>query len=361
MSKFETCIDKIEQLISCIDDYILPQPKLIPDIKQLCFILQEATISYLQDDIEFIDEFDENEASQSVVQSPQPIQRSTKENEEDEDPEIRMKKRLEGYKQKSLMSLKKHSEFKRQISTNLVNAKSDIFFQIASFTYLPNQAIYDNHFNLLKYVCTKLTASDNDEIIHKILEYLPMTISFHDDKSGQITFESNNCIIKFDQSTDDFMNIRSQQCIYLEPMMNDGNRRMLINFYVERKGDEMWIGLVDKNTFDATKSIERDKNVLLYYGGRQRLIGGSKAFGYWDSGKGAIHGFGNVEKKDINYYQHGHWISILIKNNNVIEFYNDNDCVYECDNLSFGKEDGIYIMCTMDDEIDTIFVEMGEI
>ena len=232
------CVDKTERQLDSIDDYTFPPPKLIPDMKQLCFILQEATECYLQDDIEFTAEVDE--ASQSMVQSKQQLSIDTQEqNEEDEDPEIRMKKRLEGYKQKSLLSLKKHTDFKRQISSNMINTKTDIFFQIASFTYSPNQAVYDNHFNLLKYICTKLTTTDNDEIIHKMLEYLPISISFHDDNSGQITFESNNCMIKFDKSTEDFLNIRSNQCIILQSetkSMNDRNRMSIINCYVQSKG-----------------------------------------------------------------------------------------------------------------------------
>ena len=352
-----SCVETVESLIEYINAYISPPPKQIPDIKQLCYVLQDATQSYLQLDIEYYNNNDnDSQLIESVVAAKQESveTKDSAENEQEEDEQAKLKKRLEGYKQKSLMSLKKHSDFKRQISSNMINTKTDIFFKIALFTYSPNQSCYDNYYNSLKYYSTKIYQLSDDKVLKLIMDFLPTSMSFHDN-SEQITFECDNGLIKFDQSTDDFLNIRSKECI-LPDIDNGEFEDILINCYVISKGDEMWLGLVDKNTFDPKKSLERNENVLLYYGGRQRLIGTTKAFGYWDSGYGAIHAFGNVETKDIRYYQHGHWISFIISNHGIVKIYNDNECVYQSDKLPFGK-DGMYFMCTVDDEIDSIFIE----
>ena len=134
----------------------------------------------------------------------------------------------------------------------------------------------------------------------------------------------------------------------------------LCNDAIPFKGDEMWLGLCDKDIFGSKRSMERETNVLLYYGGRQRLVNTDKAFGHWDSGKGAIHAFGNVQKSDISHYEHGHWISFCIAKNGgqqTIKIYNDGECVFEGDRLPFKSDKGIYFMCTVDDDIDVVFVE----
>eukprot|EP01084_Bolivina_argentea_P103595 185551_1 len=350
-----TSIEIIDKLIHYIDTYRDPELlKFIPDIKQLCLILEEATSSYLQFDIQNT----YNEVIESTVLSPNQHECNPNTETKDDDAETKMQKRLQLYKQKSMLSQLKHTQFKTQISNTIINSKSDIFFMIALYTYAPNIAYYTNYYNILKqFLIDKYNKLNKNhfKILHIIMEYIPTSISF-DDNSKQITFKSNNSLLSFEKSTDDFQNVISKQAVFFN---NIEYENIFINCYIISKGDEMWLGLVDKNIFNAKKSLEREKNVLLYYGGRQRLVNTEKAFGHWDSGKGAIHGFGNVEKKDIAYYEHGHWISFFISKNSekeIIKIYNNDKCVFEGDRLPNG-DNGIYFMCTVDDDIDVVFVE----
>eukprot|EP01083_Nonionella_stella_P001200 3498_1 len=348
-------VDTIEMLLMYIDDYMQPEPEiptLIPDIKSICIILQEATSSYLTFEMNYYNDtanIDTVEIESVVLPNTQDI----------ETKEEQMRKRMEGYQLQKIKSLQKHTEFKRQISSNIINTKTAIFFTIALFTYSPNQSYYDNYYNLLKYCAFKYYQVNDNKIFGVIMQYLSTSLSFckNVDNSEQITFASSDCILKFDGATDDFMNIISNEHLLLHGTEYDN---ILINCYIMSKGDEMWLGLIDKGSFGTKKSVERDAKALLYYGGRQRLIGTPKAFGHWDSGNGAIHGFGKVQKKDISYYQHGHWISFLISvtpNDNMVKIYNDDECVFDGNINGLLSDNGIYFMCTVDDEIDAVFIE----
>lgn len=77
------------------------------------------------------------------------------------------------------------------------------------------------------------------------------------------------------------------------------------------KGDEMWVGLINKNAYSISGEIEKEYGSLLYYGGRERSIMNKLSYSKWDNGNGAIHGFGGVYQQ-CDYYQTGDWITFEI-------------------------------------------------
>merc|ERR1712154_578388 len=102
----------------------------------------------------------------------------------------------------------------------------------------------------------------------------------------------------------DYLNIRSEQ-----HLVGD---KICINCYVMSKGDESWIGLINKKSYSISKEIEKRFGSLFYYGGRESSILNKASYSKWDNGMGAIHGFGKVIKT-VDYYSTGDWITFLIE------------------------------------------------
>lgn len=187
---------------------------------------------------------------------------------------------------------------KQQIERDILS----VSLSIASFANGANVAYRSNMHNLLKYsIQSNFGFTLLPELIGLILSFLS-AVTFSDDielkeHRDQLQFSSDRNTVAFKYMVDDYLNIRSEHILV---------GRVDINCYVHGKGDEMWIGLVHRGTYQITGEIERKHGSLLYYGGRESRINRNDRPQYneWDSGMGAIHGFTKV-LKETDYYQSG--------------------------------------------------------
>lgn len=353
------CLTTVERLIAYISNYLCAKPSaLIPDMKQLCIALRQATEPY---NIIVDTHLSDDNSTNKRLSDPRSQPEET-EAESDEDPETKLKRRLEMYQRNKQHSLERHNAFKQRVSGTMLNCVNDLCFAIALFAYAPNYALSQNTRNALHHALCDLShfainESEMRSILDTVLCYVSTSLSFHDDHGGQLSFSTQRSIVRFDGASDDFVNVRSCETLSVCAATSMSTR---VHCYVRGKGDEMWLGLVDVDRFGAAQSVEREQGVLLYYGGRQRLIGSDTSFGIWDNGQGAIHGAGVVRAKELSAYQHGHWISFALCGRRL-EIHNNEEVVFVGEHGLDREGRGVFFMCTLDDEIDCVFVERANL
>eukprot|EP01083_Nonionella_stella_P181109 647711_1 len=212
----------------------------------------------------------------------------------------------------------KHGKFSSIWNAQSIQKEQDIIYNqlfnlsltIALYTNGANVAYLQNIHSLLDYsIRIHYNIVLLPELLHLITTFISGTM-FSDDiihqrHSKQLEFSYDNSIVTFKYMATDYLNIRSA-C----PLVG---HTILIHCYVVSKGDEMWIGLVNKKTYDITSQIERKYGSLLYYGGRETSIDNKLSYSTWDNGHGAIHGFSKV-LKTVDVYRQSDWISFLIQN-----------------------------------------------
>eukprot|EP01083_Nonionella_stella_P033478 91646_1 len=261
-----------------------------------------------------------------------------------------------------------------------IQTKQDLIFLIATFTYRANESYNQNYFNVLKFYVTRYYSFEHlyiDDILSIIVSFIESTFRFcaesdecknYNQKVDQVTFEHNRSIVRFNHAENDYLNIISESCVLDSNEGESDALNIVIHCLMLDKGDEFWIGFIDKNAFSIHRAVERRKGSLLYYGGRERLIGDKDTKGYsvWDNGFGAIHQAGSVHSEKLPSYSKGDWISFLIqkKEKHLLSIFKNGKRIYQTDTLPFMDRDkermnALYFMCTVDDEVDAIFVEQA--
>ena len=129
------------------------------------------------------------------------------------------------------------------------------------------------------------------ELLQLIVAFVPVLCFSADtiednDQRDMVSFSSERGTVRFEHMDTDFLNIRSQS-----PLLG---AHLLLSCLVLRKGDEMWMGLVERSAYRITAEIEKERGSLLLYGARESSIESKRRLSEWDDGRGAIHGFGRV-------------------------------------------------------------------
>eukprot|EP01084_Bolivina_argentea_P153036 266850_1 len=266
-----------------------------------------------------------------------------------------------------------------------LDTKQDLFFLIATYTYKPNETYNQNYFNILKFYVLKYYNFQHlyiDDILYIIISFIASSLRFcsesnefkyYNHKIEQVTFENNDSIIRFDGAYNDYLNIISDTCVLNKLDISAENEfNILINCFIMDKGDELWIGLIHRNDYEINKAIERRKGSLLYYGGREDLIDeryDKAGYSKWDNGFGAIHQTGEVKREKLPSYSKGDWVSFLISKKRYDEcllmVYKNGQLLYHTNKLPFRGNDvnddsdmnEVYFVCTLDDEVDAVFME----
>lgn len=186
-------------------------------------------------------------------------------------------------------------------------------FDIALFVAAPNEAIA--HFD----------AKEQQRIVDIVREYIfeniaQLIVSFVPMRDGeylkwtkeeskstnawfrsagpmldQVHFSCNEHIVDFRNMRSDFVNIRT-------PLL-DMNAEYFINMYLLHKGEEMTLGLFERDSYSTTAFPVRCRDAILYYGGDNRS--GSRPTGkIWVNGQ--------TVRRTVNGYSTGDWITFHI-------------------------------------------------
>ena len=229
----------------------------------------------------------------------------------------------------SIFSASSISKQKQEISQTL----KDVSLTVALYTNGSNVAYIQNMHNLLYYSIRINHYDILPELVQLIISFIS-GISFCDEiederQRQQLEFSYSNSIVTFRYLNDDYLNIRSKQ-----QLVGD---RICINCCVLSKGDEAWVGLVNRKTYSIWKEIEKKFGSLMYYGGRESSIPSVSSNSEWDNGYGGIHGFGKVIKC-VDYYRSGDWITFSIKLDREYpncRIYKNSKLIFEIDRLPF--------------------------
>ena len=179
----------------------------------------------------------------------------------------------------------------------------------------------------------------------------------------QVHLSMDNHIIDFSNANRDYLNVRTQL------LSKEITRIYYINIYCLGKGDELWLGIMNKNSFTAKENARCHKNGLFYYGGREYTIkryGGSimdecKGWSLRDDdcNHGGIQGGGKVIKHPIESYQSGDWINFEIDLvHKTVIFYKNGKEQYITTSQWFPGDD-VCFMVELDTSKDKFFIEQA--
>ena len=140
---------------------------------------------------------------------------------------------------------------------------------------------------------------------------------------------------------DDFVNIRT-------PLL-DVNSVYFINIYLVHKGEEMTLGLFQKDAYSTSAFPVQCRNAILYYGGDNRS---------WRSDTGKIWVNGTTVKS-VNGYSTGDWITFHIDfPSKKMAFYRNGVMECELGPNHFLKGE-CYFWVPVDVRKDTVFIEQS--
>lgn len=182
----------------------------------------------------------------------------------------------------------------------------------------------------------------------------------------QTNFSSNNNTVDFSNGLQDYVNVRTQLLSkQLYPIY-------YINIFCLGKGDEAWLGIINKDAFTSSQYVRCHRSALLYYGGRESDItyhGASiesecAAKQVYDPpvddcNHGGIQGKGQVIKHPIEAYQAGDWINFEIDLiNKTVVFSKNGMEQYRITDEFFPNQD-CYFMVTLDEPEDKYYIEQA--
>eukprot|EP01084_Bolivina_argentea_P011222 20962_1 len=144
----------------------------------------------------------------------------------------------------------------------------------------------------------------------------------------------------FSDTITEFINIINDNNLLIE----DCNNECRIDTYIFGRGDEMWIGIIDKSIYGPYVSVECKYQSLFYYHGGQ-IHGFSKTYGRM---------YRKLDEK--HRYDKYDWISFTVdKNRKKLIFYKNKCKVIEIDKLPEGNH--LVYTVVVDEQDDGFFVE----
>ena len=227
--------------------------------------------------------------------------------------------------------------------------------EMALFVAAPNHAFMQYDAN--KYL-SPLTPYCIPSIAHLIysfirdkdrLEWVPFEDKEHDRYLQQINFSEGHNVVDFKNMRQDYVIVHTHKL----PMIG----RMRINVYCFGKGDEMWLGLMQCDSWKPARSLRTHPQTLTYYGGygNSNGDGGSR----WGS-KGSIQGSPEAYiSKNLSPYGTGDWICFDVDfDAKTVEFSLNGTLRYTSKPEVFPVGD-CYFVVELDDDIDQFYIEQG--
>ncbi len=198
--------------------------------------------------------------------------------------------------------------------------------------------------NLERIIQMGINCNYNKYIISEIASYCKNKC-FQFDKNVlnsnqlcQLSFNDKLNEVIFDNAQRDFINIINNNNL----LIDDCNGECRIDSYIFERGDEMWIGIINKSIYGPYISVEHNEESLFYYH------------------RGRIHAFGKTYyqklDKTICKYDKYDWVSFIIdKTQNKLIFYKNKLKVTEIDKLPTGN--CLVYNAVVDEQNDGFFVE----